>query len=243
MALEYKINNFLLNLHMDSRYVAQMRVEGFGRGGQEKLADSRVLVVGCGALGSPVAMYLAGAGVGHITLVDFDTVDLSNLHRQVFYRESEAGKYKAECLAMRIKELNPDVNITTMNSILTDGILKSGKLITDVVVDCADNPSTTYMLDFFCKENRLPLSSAGVGGWEAQVFTSVPGSLSYSEVFPRPEVETGVLPCSLTGIIGPVSAYAASIQASEVIKLILGLTDKSRLYVADLKKGMFNVIC
>ena len=222
-------------MNEDFRYIVQRRLPEVGKTGQRKLNDARILIVGCGALGSPIAMYLAGAGIGHIHLADFDNIELSNLHRQVFYREEEVGKAKAEVLAQRLRELNSSIEITFDNSLVNLQYLKSQPKF-DVIIDAADNPSTTYMLDDYCKSNQVPLSTAGVTGWKAQVFTYIPGSYSYSDCFPKPAENSGLLPCSVSGIVGPTASLAASIQASEVLKLILGISKdcRSNLVTVDL---------
>lgn len=225
------------------RYLPQIRVTNFGKEGQTKIFNSKVLVVGCGALGSPVAMYLAGAGIGKIVIADFDTIDISNLHRQVFYSEKEAGSLKAESIKRKITELNSQIDVEIWCKLITERTLRSSQEQFDIIVDAADNPATTYLLESYCKETDIPLISAGVSGWEAQVFTFIPGSFSYSDIFPAPDETEDILPCSIEGIMGATSAFAASLQTAEVIKIILGLNDKkSRLVIGNLLSGEFKVI-
>lgn len=225
------------------RYNAQIRLEEIGRTGQQKLAEARILIVGCGALGSPAAMYLAGAGAGHITIADFDTVELSNLHRQVFYSEEEAGKSKAECLKAGMLRLNSEISVTVWNKLVTSRQLIASEERFDIIIDAADNPATTYMLDRYCFETGIPLSTAGVSGWTAQVFLYCPGSVRYSEIFPEPEEGTEILPCSVAGIAGPVAQFASSLQVADAIKVITGTEKKeSRLTTANLLTNKFEVI-
>lgn len=207
----------------NSRYTPQMRLPEIGIEGQKRLTESKVLVIGCGALGSLLSMYLAGAGVGKLILADFDTIEISNLHRQLFYRHSEAGKPKATSLAESISMLNPDVFVQTLNEFITPEILKSLTADVDIIVDAADNPSTTYMIDSYCVERSLPYSTAGVRGWNAQIYTWMPEMPAYGEIVPENSGTGGVLPCSVEGIMGPTAGVAASIQASEVIKTLLGI--------------------
>lgn len=223
------------------RYISQTRVAEIGEKGQEVLARSSVLIIGCGALGSPLAMYLAGTGIGTLILADFDTVDLSNLHRQVFYSESDLGKLKTDVLENRIRGLNHEVNIIKYSTLITERELGKMELKIDMIADCADNPATTYMLDEFCFRNGLPLSTAGVSGWKAQIFTYVPGNARFSDFFPKPDDSSEVLPCSLTGILGPTAAFGASVQSAEIIKTLLGLeTSESTFVSADLLNLDFN---
>lgn len=217
---------------MISRYIAQERLPEIGKNGQEKLSVSKVFIIGCGALGANVAMYLAGAGVGFLHIADFDTIDISNLHRQVFFSEDELGTSKAQRLKQKLQELNSSIEVFATNNLITKKYL-SGDY--DVIVDCADNPSTTYMLDEFCHANKIPFSTAGVAGWKAQVFTSLPDSFSYADIFPQPGENTSILPCSITGIMGSTAGLAASLQTSEVLKILLGLGENvSRLITVNL---------
>lgn len=229
---------------MDSRYLPQIRLPEVGIEGQEKLKNANVIIVGCGALGSPIAMYLAGAGIGHITLADFDTVDISNLHRQVFYKEDQVGLKKIDILKKNMQDLNQKVKISVIDKLVTAKLLENLDVKFNIFVDAADNPETTYILDKYCVRNQIPFSSAGVSGWKAQIFTYFPGSLAYSDIFSRPQSGSHILPCSLEGILGPVAAYAASLQSIEVIKTILGIGEhSSSLITADLLKGDFIRIC
>lgn len=227
-----------------NRYIAQSRLPEIGSEGQEKLKRASILIIGCGALGSSVAMYLAGAGVGNIAIADYDTIDLSNLHRQVFFREGEIGKPKADILAERMHDLNEEINIQVIRKVVTPAVLLSEGNGRDVIIDAADNPATTYMVDDFCREHDIPMSTAGVQGWKAQIFSYTPGSFSYRDIFPCPTDEGGILPCSIAGITGPVASFAASLQAAEVIKFILGLgPGTSTLVSADLLTGEFVRVC
>lgn len=226
------------------RYSPQMRLAKVGKVGQSRLMASSVLIVGCGALGSPIAMYLAGAGVGNIMLVDFDTIDISNLHRQVFYSESELGMDKAKSLKNNIIKLNSQVKVEVLNAFLTPGKLADIEAKFDAVIDAADNPDTTYMLDEYCANNKIPLITAGVSGFNAQVFVYVPGSTRYSEVFLPPADSRDTLPCSIEGILGPVAGFASSIQAVETLKIILKTNEQkgSMLFNADFLSNKMNVI-
>lgn len=230
------------------RYAAQIRLPEIAAEGQQRLKESGVLIVGCGALGSVIAMYLAGAGVGHIAIADFDTVEVSNLHRQPFYSEQDAGKSKVSLLAERMKALNPDIDVLPVSSLMDSrrlsSMLENGHGY-DMVVDAADNPATTYMIEDCCAKASVPYSTAGVAGWKGQVLTCLPGSVKFSDLFPNPGNEAAsVLPCSVSGISGPLPAMIAAIQAAEVIKCLAAvdslLTD--RLLTVDLLECRFEVI-
>lgn len=225
---------------VSSRYISQIRLPEIGADGQKLLSSSSVLIVGCGALGSPLAASLAGAGIGRLVIADFDTVEISNLHRQLYYDEVHAGKKKVEVLAERLRSLNSDIEIIPVDALVSHRLLDSLDIVFDVIADCADNPASTYLLQDFCSKKGLPLSTAGVSGWNAQIFTYIPGSTGYSEIFPKPDDSEGILPCSIAGIIGPTAQLAASIQASEIIKLLLKIGNKkSQLITVDLLNSSF----
>lgn len=227
---------------MPSRYTAQTRLPEINIEGQKKLAASSVMIVGCGALGSPIAMQLAAAGVGHITLVDFDTIEISNLQRQIFFRQAEAGESKAHTLAGRIRDLNEETEVIPLNRMASSKWLDSVSPLPDMIVDAADNPATTSLLEKYCIGNSIPLSTAGVSEWKGQVYTWRPGAIPFSDIIPIPADDTGILPCSIAGIFGPLAILVASIQASEILKTLLGIgaTFTNRLFTVDLLDNSFN---
>ena len=210
-------------MERDRRYAAQCRMNEIGKEGQAQLKEKRVLVIGCGALGSVIAMYLAGAGIGHLIIADFDTVDISNLHRQVFFTEIETGLSKAEIIKERIRKLNSEVEVTVLKNLVTRKTLEEFEDKIDIIMDAADNPDTTFMIDDFCRKKGMPWTTAGVRGWEAQIFSYRKGSTSYSEIISRDSLEGEMMPCSMEGILGPVAAMAASIQCVEAVKMLLNI--------------------
>lgn len=211
------------------RYARNIAVPAVGVGGQQLLLEAKAMIVGCGALGSVVASYLAGAGVGTLYLADFDTIDISNLQRQTRYCECDAGKSKVETLAAGLRSLNGDVNIITYNGLITRDVARRLFAMVDFVVDATDNPDTKYMIDEVCVELGKPYSMAGVLASGGQVMTHVEGTARYSDFFPQ-HSGGGFTPCSIGGILGPVAGVIGSIQALEVIKYITGtdrlLTDR-----------------
>lgn len=225
------------------RYARNISVEAIGSEGQCRLLESSVFVLGCGALGSIVASYLAGAGVGRLVLADYDTIDITNLQRQILYCESDAGMPKAETLAARLRELNPTVRIETVNRLITPDLARDLFANCDFIVDASDNPDTKYMIDAVCSELGKPYSIAGVSGFGGQVMTCVPGSARYSDIFPD-SAGVGFTPCSIGGIIGPVAGTIASLQALEAIKYLTAagtlLTD--RLLIFDGESLKFTEI-
>lgn len=223
------------------RYSRQTRMEGIGLEGQEKLRRAKVAVVGCGALGSMVAMQLAGAGVGNIVIADFDTIDISNLQRQFFYRTEEAGKRKADVLAERMTALNDNCRVTVVGKMIDR---MSGESIfkdCDFIVDATDNASSKMMVGEVCRTLGKYCSIGGVSGYHGQVMTICPGEYGLAETF-QPEPEEGFLPCAIEGVFGPAASLCASLQASEVIKhlLQLGTTLQGKVFTFDLRSNTFN---
>lgn len=224
------------------RYIAQTHLPEFGEQGQSRIARGKICIVGCGALGSVVAMYTAGAGIGMIRLVDFDTVDLSNLQRQVFFTEGECGKPKAELLRTRIEALNHNVRVETVIKAATTGIAAELFRDVDFIVDCADNPSTTYLIAEQSRLHHIPYCTAGVSGWIAQIMTSdgleTPG---FEEIVSRPD-DPSLLPCQIAGTWGPLTGVIGALQASEALKTIAQTGDclTSRMLYIDLLQMNFT---
>ncbi len=222
------------------RYARNIAIEDMGEAGQRKLLDAKVLVVGCGALGSVVSTYLVASGVGEVAIADFDTIDISNLQRQVMYRTEDAGLYKSSVLAERLRSLNPDVKVTDLRMVVRekDAMDLFGNY--DFIVDGSDNPNTKYMTSGVCENLGLPCSIGGVYEFKGQLTTYLPGTTPYHSIFP-PIRTSGILPCSSGGVFGPLPGMIGTMQASEAIKYIAEcgelLTDK--LFIADLKKMQF----
>lgn len=204
------------------RYSRNLLLPAIGPEGQEKLLGASVLVVGCGALGSITAMYLAGSGVGRIGLVDFDTIDISNLQRQLAFTLDDVGKPKAATLAAKIKDINPATIVDTHSTFLTSKQMTSLLEPYGLVVEGSDNPETKCMVANACSEAGKPCVIGGVSGVNGQVLTQMPGHALYSDFFPEAAAPDGYTPCSLGGILGPLPGIVASVQAAEVVKIITG---------------------
>ena len=225
------------------RYSRLMAIEEIGKDGVELLNRSTVLIVGCGALGSMAAMQLAASGVGHIIIVDFDTVDISNLQRQFFFKTSDVGKNKAEILAQRILELNPTIKVRPMKEMLNRK--NAAEFVTgcDFVVEATDNPASMVMIDSVCNQMGIACVLAGVSGFSGQVLTCLPGKRRYDDIF-SVDNNNAVLPCSLSGVAAPAAALASSIETSEAIKYLVGtgtLLSES-IFVYNLLTMRFNTI-
>lgn len=210
-----------LTVEQRRRYARNISVSEIGEEGQMRLLRSGVFILGCGALGSVVASYLAGAGVGRIVLADFDTIDISNLQRQIQYGESQAGQSKAAVLAHRLSEINSSVKVETVERLITPRLANDLFADCDFIIDASDNPDTKLMVDSVCAELHKPYSIAGVLGLNGQVMTHIVGSARYSDFF-SPTSADGFTPCSIGGIVGPVAGMIASVQALEAIKYLTG---------------------
>jgi len=214
---------------LDNRYVRQQMVPQLSGDAQQKLAAARVLIVGAGGLGSPVSLFLAGAGVGSITLVDPDAVSLSNLHRQILFQESDVNCSKAETAKIRLEKLNSQINLVAINQKLDINNAETLVKQATVVVDSADNFLVSYLLSDLCFNNRIPLVSASVltthGYLGVFCGTREQPAPSLRAVFPSPSSEAQN--CNTAGVTGPGVGVIGSYQAQEVLKVIIG--DDSQL--------------
>jgi adenylyltransferase/sulfurtransferase len=207
------------------RYSRQILLPQIGIEGQEKLRRARVLIVGLGGLGSPVAMYLAAAGVGHLTLADGDRVDLTNLQRQIAHTTQTVGTLKAESARNTLHALNPEVEVQAIATRLGGNQLAEQVARADVVVDGSDNFETRFAVNHACVQARKPLVSGAVARLEGQVSvfdSSRPDSPCYACLY-RDEGGGGDEACATFGVLAPVPGIIGSIQATEVIKLITGI--------------------
>jgi molybdopterin/thiamine biosynthesis adenylyltransferase len=208
------------------RYARQMVLPEIGAAGQERLLSAKVLVVGAGGLGSPVLQFLAGAGVGHLAIIDPDVVDRSNLHRQVIHRESTLGQPKVDSAAASLHDLNPDVHITRHPVYLTEENALELIERVDAVVDGSDNFATRYLTNDACFFRKKPLFYGAVARFEGQVSVFAPGqgeSPCYRCLFSEPPPPHLARPCREVGVLGVLPGLIGTIQATECVKWILGL--------------------
>lgn len=218
------------------RYSRQIMLPEIDAGGQQKLADARVLIIGLGGLGSCASMYLAAAGVGHLVLVDFDRVDLSNLQRQIVHTTPNIGKLKVESALEYLSALNPDIRITPIAHRLVDEELEQEINNANVVVDASDNFKTRFAINSASVKTKTPLVSGAAIRFEAQISVfnpANPASPCYRCLYDATvEVEET---CTANGVIAPLLGIAGSIQACETMKLImaLGNTLEGRLLLLD----------
>lgn len=206
------------------RYSRQIMLPQVDVAGQEKLLASRVLIIGLGGLGSPIALYLAAAGVGQLVLVDHDHVDLSNLQRQILHRYEDIGRPKIASAAETLMQLNPQLQITTLDHKLSEQELLETARNVDVVVDATDNFEIRFALNRVCVETGTPLVSGAAIRMEGQVsvFLNKPGSPCYRCLY-RDEGELDAS-CSENGVLAPVVGIIGSVQATEVLKILLNIS-------------------
>ena len=204
-----------------SRYARQAILGEVGPAGQAKLAVASVLVVGAGGLGCPVLQYLVAAGVGRITVVDHDTVEVTNLHRQPLYRMSDVGRSKVEAARDALQGFNPEVRLETVAERLTPQ--NAARLVADadIVVDAADTFAVTYILSDTCHAAAKPMVSASVIGLTGYAGAFCGGAPSYRAVFPEVSVDGGT--CDTVGVLGTAVAVLGGLQAHLALHLLLGL--------------------
>ncbi|MEO7522066.1 MAG: HesA/MoeB/ThiF family protein, partial [Gemmatimonas sp.] len=206
------------------RYARQHALKGFGFAAQERLAAARVLIVGAGGLGAPVAMYLAAAGVGTLTIADEDAVDLSNLHRQLLYGTRDVGRQKLDVARERLEDINPLVTVAIRNTRLNaDNAIElvSGH---DVVIDATDNFPARYAINDACLTHGIPFVYGSVARFQGQVsvFAHADGPC-YRCLFPEPPLPGSVPTCAEEGVLGLVPGIVGLHQANEAIKLLAGI--------------------
>ncbi|MCU7960274.1 MAG: HesA/MoeB/ThiF family protein [gamma proteobacterium symbiont of Bathyaustriella thionipta] len=214
-----------------SRYSRQIMLPELDIQGQQQLNNSHVAIIGMGGLGSPAAMYLAAAGIGQLTLCDFDRVDLSNLQRQILHNSHDIGKHKTVSAQQHLQALNPECRIVQIQQKMHLSKMSELAANADVLLDCTDNFASRFALNQACVEQATPLVSAAAIRWEGQisVFSNEPDSACYQCLYPAEGEENQN--CVNNGVIAPLVGIMGSMQALECIKLITatGSTLKGRL--------------
>lgn len=229
-----------------TRYARHILLDEFGIEGQERLLAAHALIVGAGGLGSPAALYLAAAGVGRITLVDDDIVELSNLQRQILHDMAGLGRPKAESGRDALRALNPDVQVRALVERLDEIRLRERVLDADVVLDCSDNFATRHAINRACVAARKPLVSGAAIKFSGQVSVydlrdeTAP---CYHCLFPESD-DVEELRCATTGVLGPLVGMVGSVQAAEAIKVITGMGETlvGRLLSVDALRMQWHTI-
>ncbi len=219
----------MLNEYERQRYDRQIIMQGFGEEGQEKLKKAKVVIAGGGGLGSPSSIYLAAAGVGTLRIIDHDTVELSNLNRQILHWDKDVGRNKVDSAAEKLKQLNKEINIEALDETINENNVS--ELVGDfnVIVDAMDNLETRYLLNRVAVKNRIPFVHGAIYGFEGRAMTVIPGETACLRCIYR-----GPVPEEKFPVIGVTPAIIGSIQATEVIKYIVGtgrlITDRLLVY-------------
>jgi molybdopterin/thiamine biosynthesis adenylyltransferase len=212
------------------RYHRQMMIAGWGEEGQRKLKAARVFVAGAGGLGSPVSIYLAVAGVGHLIVCDFDSPDLSNLNRQILHNDSRIGMNKAESAKRTLTELNPTIEVEALSTRIEPESVDELVGDADIIVDCMDNFPTRYLLNECAIRKRIPFLHGSIWGLEGKLtFIQVPETPCFQCIFPEPP-ERAVFP-----VLGATPGTIGCLQAMEAIKYLTGVGEnlKGRMLLWD----------
>ncbi|MGD9201166.1 MAG: HesA/MoeB/ThiF family protein [Chitinispirillia bacterium] len=225
------------------RYKRNILLKGMGKKGQERLLESKVIIIGAGGLGSSAIYYLASAGVGTIGIVDSDIVDLTNLQRQIIHSTDDLNTTKVESAKSKINKLNPDVNVVVYNERATKSNICDFITNYRFIIDATDNFSSKYLLNDACYFENKPYSHAGVLGFNGQTMTVIPGTTSCLRCLlpkiPSPDAASG---SDKLGILGAVAGMMGAIQASEAIKYLTGMGKllANRLLVIDAMEMTFR---
>jgi len=228
------------------RYGRHILLDDIGIDGQERLLASKVLVVGAGGLGSPVCLYLASAGVGEIRVADDDTVELSNLQRQIMHSNARLGTLKVDSAQMAISQINPDTKVVPLAVRLEGQALLEQVSAVDLVLDCCDNFQTRHAVNEACVQARVPLVSGAAIRFEGQVCvydTAHTDSPCYHCLFPKADDVTPVN-CATMGVFAPLVGIIGSLQAAEAIKVLakIGKTLTGRLIMFDARLAHWHEV-
>jgi len=228
------------------RYSRHILLDDLGVEGQQRLLDSHALIVGAGGLGSPVAMYLAASGVGHITIADHDVVDLTNLQRQIAHTTERIGLSKVASATQAMHALNPEVRVNALAHKLDTAELDTLVPTVHVVVDCCDNFATRQAVNAACVKHRIPLVSGAAIRMDAQlaVYDARDGkSPCYACIFP-PDQAPEEVRCATLGVLAPLVGVIGSLQAMETVKLLAGLGSRltGRLQMLDGRSLEWNEV-
>lgn len=208
-----------------NRYARHIALAEIGECGQLRLKNGSVLLIGCGGLGSPIALYLAAAGVGRIGLIDGDRVSLSNLQRQVAHTTADIGRFKARSARDKMLAINPDIQVEAITEFATPTILEQLLPAYDFIIEATDSLDMKYLVDDLCLRLGRPYNHGAISEFEGQTMTILPGSTTFRQLFPeapaQPENQNGVN--APRGPLGIVPGILGTIQATEAIKYLTGI--------------------
>ncbi len=218
---------------MTDRYKHQITIEEIGSKGQKKLSNSKVLIVGAGGLGTYLSSFLASMGIGKLGIIDFDTIELSNLNRQIMYSEQDIGQTKASVLSHKLSHINSAIQIEAYLHKVEDKNCHYLFQAYDIICDCTDNLNSRIEIDRLCQVFQKPLVYAAIGGWQGYVTVlHAKNKIGLSNILSLEEYAANeILNCSQAGIINTTCSIAGSMQANEVIKEILELNNRMDGYL------------
>lgn len=225
------------------RYSRHIILQDLGIEGQQKILESKIMIIGAGGLGAPAALYLAAAGVGTIGIADADDVDLTNLQRQVIHFTADVGTPKVESAKAKMTAINPDIQVNTYKTFVTSQNIREIIKEYDFVIDGTDNFAAKFLINDACVMEGIPYSHGGILRFEGQTMTVVPGeSACYRCVFNSPPPKDAVPTCSQAGVLGAIAGMLGTIQAAEAIKYVTRIGDllTDRLLIFDAKKMSFR---
>jgi molybdopterin/thiamine biosynthesis adenylyltransferase len=228
------------------RYSRHILLDEIGIEGQQRILDAKALVIGAGGLGSPVALYLGTAGIGRLTLVDHDTVDLTNLQRQIAHDMSRVGRPKVDSAAASVRAINPEVQVVALRERADSRRLDALVAEADVVLDCSDNFATRHAVNAACVAHARPLVSGAAIGFDGQIAvydTRVEDAPCYACVFPA-EATFEEVRCSTMGVFAPLVGIIGTMQAAEALKLVaqVGASLAGRLQMLDARRMEWSEI-
>jgi molybdopterin-synthase adenylyltransferase len=228
------------------RYSRHLLLEEIGIDAQERLLASTVLIIGAGGLGSPAALYLASAGIGHIILADGDQVDLTNLQRQILHRQSRVGMAKAESGKIAMQEINPEVVVEVCNHRLEGEALEAAVARSTVVLDCCDNFTTRHAVNRACVKHRVPLVSGAAIRFDGQLAVYDPRQIDspcYHCLFPEDQ-DVEEVRCAVMGVFAPLTGIIGTMQAAEALKIAgcFGRPLTGKLQLLDARSMSWNEI-
>ena len=215
----------------------QITLPEVGEKGQEELEDTGILIVGMGGLGCPVAHYLISSGIGYLTIMDPDKVELSNLSRQPLYTKDDVGNFKVEVAKRVLTSINPNAVINGISEELTKENALTHVSAHDFVIDCTDNVDSRYVLSDICQSIEKPLIHGGIRAFEGNVGVFLPGSGYYRALYPKPPAPESIEDCSTTGVLSTFVGWVGMHQALMAVQLALDLVKESSFYFMDGRNG------
>jgi molybdopterin-synthase adenylyltransferase len=222
----------MISDNKNERYLRQILI--FGDSGQKLLRNSHIFIAGCGGLGSPIAMYLTAAGIGRLTIVDQDTVSVSNLNRQLLHWTGDIGKEKVISAREKLNNLNPEVWVSCICESITQDTIKTLAQGADIIIDAVDNMDTRYILNQYAVLTTTPFIHGAVNGLSGEMMVILPGKTACLRCLIRDPTKTGVIP-----VLGTTAGIIGLMQANEVIKLItgIGVVQEGRIVIWDGNSG------